>query len=110
MWQSTCSGVQFTYAGGGQATNVLSCSDGSCSNVILHTCLSSDGQSGSGMWDSNTTSHAVLTGKVRLCAPCEQLVPAAWLLGQERWVQGLAVVLACPAHLPVQQRAIRLMQ
>ena len=66
MWQSQCSNVQFAYQGGGQATNTLQCENGSCSNIIIHTCLSSDGQSGSGMWDANYTQHAILTGKVSL--------------------------------------------
>ena len=36
-----------------------------CSNILTHTCISSDGQSGSGMWDDAFSIRAVLTGKVR---------------------------------------------
>lgn len=35
-----------------------------CSNILTHTCISSDGQSGSGMWDTDYSIRAVLTGRV----------------------------------------------
>ena len=40
-----------------------------CSNILTHTCISSDGQSGSGMWDSNYQIRAILTGKVSSRSP-----------------------------------------
>lgn len=35
-----------------------------CANILQHTCLSSNGQSGSSMWDANLGIRAILTGKV----------------------------------------------
>ena len=35
-----------------------------CANILEHTCLSSNGQSGSAMWDSSLGIRAILTGKV----------------------------------------------
>ena len=35
-----------------------------CANVMTHTCLSTNGQSGSGMWDASNAIRAILTGKV----------------------------------------------
>jgi hypothetical protein len=35
-----------------------------CANILQHTCLSSNGQSGSSMWDDNQRIRAILTGKV----------------------------------------------
>ena len=35
-----------------------------CANIISHTCLSSNGQSGSSMWDDQNRIRAILTGKV----------------------------------------------
>ena len=40
-----------------------------CANILEHTCLSSNGQSGSSMWDASLGIRAILTGKVG--APCE---------------------------------------
>ena len=36
-----------------------------CANILQHTCLSSNGQSGSSMWDNSLGIRAILTGKVR---------------------------------------------
>ena len=35
-----------------------------CANIIGHTCISSNGQSGSSMWDAQNRIRAILTGKV----------------------------------------------
>ena len=35
-----------------------------CANIIGHTCISSNGQSGSSMWDGQNRIRAILTGKV----------------------------------------------
>jgi hypothetical protein len=35
-----------------------------CANILTHTCISSDGQSGSGMWDTDYKIRSILTGKV----------------------------------------------
>lgn len=35
-----------------------------CANIISHTCISSNGQSGSSMWDAQNRIRAILTGKV----------------------------------------------
>ena len=90
MWKSSCANVQFAYQGGGQATNLLQCDNGSCSNIVIHTCLSSDGQSGSGMWDANYTQHAILTGKVHF--------PQPWV--PHHTAQGVAVAAGVLASRP----------
>ena len=36
-----------------------------CANILQHTCLSSNGQSGASMWDNSLGIRAILTGKVR---------------------------------------------
>ena len=64
LWQSTCTGVTILSSGTGFLSALSDCTSGGCDNIIKHTCLSSDGQSGSGMWDVNNLQHAVLTGKV----------------------------------------------
>ena len=64
MWQSTCSDVTILATGTGFLATLSDCTSGGCDNIIRHTCLSSDGQSGSGMWDANHLQHAILTGKV----------------------------------------------
>jgi hypothetical protein len=35
---------------------------------MTHTCLSTNGQSGSSMWDASNAIRAILTGKVRRAA------------------------------------------
>ena len=71
MWQSSCGGVKLAYAGSGPFTSVAQCSSGGCGNIMSHTCLSYDGQSGSAMWDSAHLQRAILCGKVgsRCMAP-----------------------------------------
>ena len=64
LWQSTCSDVTILSQGTGFLSALSDCTNGGCDNIIKHTCLSSDGQSGSGMWDVNNLQHAILTGKV----------------------------------------------
>ena len=66
MWQSTCAGVTLAYSGSGPFTSVAQCSSGGCANIMSHTCLSYDGQSGSAMWDASNLQRAILCGKVRL--------------------------------------------
>ena len=71
MWQSTCGGVNLAYAGSGPFTSVAQCSSGGCGNIMSHTCLSYDGQSGSAMWDSDHLQRAILCGKVCPAGPCK---------------------------------------
>ena len=36
-----------------------------CANILQHTCVASEGQSGAGMWDTSAKKiHSILTGKV----------------------------------------------
>ena len=64
LWQSMCRDVTILSQGTGFLAALSDCASGGCDNIIKHTCLSSDGQSGSGMWDPNNLQHAILTGKV----------------------------------------------
>lgn len=67
MWTSSCSAISFDYAGSGPTafSNIAQCGSGGCANIVNHHCLSSDGQSGSGMWDPDYVLRAVLSGKVQ---------------------------------------------
>ena len=56
--------MSLAYSGSGPFTSVAQCSSGGCANIMAHTCLSYDGQSGSPMWDANNFQRAILTGKV----------------------------------------------
>ena len=42
-----------------------------CANILQHTCVASEGQSGAGMWDTASRKiHSILTGKVMThCSP-----------------------------------------
>ena len=41
-----------------------------CANILQHTCVASEGQSGAGMWDTTSRKiHSILTGKVSAAAP-----------------------------------------
>ncbi|KAK9838458.1 hypothetical protein WJX81_000661 [Elliptochloris bilobata] len=65
MWMSTCSGVAINFGGNqGVFVDIDQCQSQACANVMTHTCLSTNGQSGSSMWDSSNAIRAVLTGKV----------------------------------------------
>ncbi|KAK9814047.1 hypothetical protein WJX73_010381 [Symbiochloris irregularis] len=66
MWRSNCTNVPFVYSGSGPPAfaNIAQCSNDGCGNIVNHDCLSSDGQSGSGMWDPSYTLRSILTGKV----------------------------------------------
>jgi V8-like Glu-specific endopeptidase len=58
MWTVGCPNVQFAFDGDG----ITQCGD-ACSNMVKHDCLTSQGQSGSGIWDNtNTTVRAIVTG------------------------------------------------
>lgn len=49
-----------------------------CANILQHTCVASEGQSGAGMWDSKSRKiHSILTGKVSLQLPMKRGLPAA---------------------------------
>ena len=40
-----------------------------CANILQHTCVASEGQSGAGMWDTTSRKiHSILTGKVSAAA------------------------------------------
>ena len=40
-----------------------------CANILQHTCVASEGQSGAGMWDTTSRKiHSILTGKVNAAA------------------------------------------
>ena len=66
MWTSACASVAYDYSGSGPESfqNIKNCVNGGCANIVQHHCLSSDGQSGSGMWDNSFTLRSVLSGKV----------------------------------------------
>eukprot|EP00884_Botryococcus_braunii_P022171 jgi/Botrbrau1/8638/Bobra.0196s0032.1 len=65
MWRGTCQNVDIDYSGNQPAfDNVAQCIDNGCANILEHTCLSSNGQSGSSMWDADNKVRAILTGKV----------------------------------------------
>ena len=65
MWESLCADVSINYGGNQQPFNeVDQCQNQACANIIGHTCLSSNGQSGSSMWDAQNRIRAILTGKV----------------------------------------------
>lgn len=58
LWTVNCPNVNFNFAGYG----ISECGD-ACSNMVQHDCLTSQGQSGSGIWDiTNTTVYALVTG------------------------------------------------
>mmetsp|Transcript_16296 Transcript_16296/g.48870 ORF Transcript_16296/g.48870 Transcript_16296/m.48870 type:complete len:527 (+) Transcript_16296:514-2094(+) len=64
MWAVNCSNVNFDFTNG---PSVLGCGD-QCSNMVVHDCLSYEGQSGSAIWSTegnNRTIRAVLTGALQ---------------------------------------------
>lgn len=92
MWTSSCSNIAFGYAGAGPTAfrDIQQCASGGCANIVQHHCLSSDGQSGSGMWDPNVTVRAILSGKVRCFCAGQQRVweGAAAAGGSKLWGKG----------------------
>ena len=60
-WLDSCLGSPMTRACFFCLVHVQDCS---CCNILQHSCVASDGQSGSPMWDAHYTLHSVLTGKV----------------------------------------------
>ncbi|KAL3138251.1 hypothetical protein ABBQ32_006069 [Trebouxia sp. C0010 RCD-2024] len=62
MWTTNCSNVQFDFEGAS-----LEVCDDNCDNMVQHSCLTYEGQSGSGMWSGNNQSiHSIVTGAVTL--------------------------------------------
>lgn len=51
--QVNCSNVNFDFTNG---PSVLGCGD-QCSNMVVHDCLSYEGQSGSAIWSTVSTTH-----------------------------------------------------
>jgi hypothetical protein len=91
MWKTTCSGVEYAYGQNqGVFTDVSQCQNQAglacmqrrlllsepvllltlcalqgCANILQHSCVASEGQSGASMWDpSSRKIHSILTGKV----------------------------------------------
>ncbi|DBA99843.1 hypothetical protein WJX77_006939 [Trebouxia sp. C0004] len=60
MWTTNCSKVLFDSDG----SDLEECGD-DCDNMVQHSCLTYEGQSGSGMWSQNNqTIHSIVTGAV----------------------------------------------
>ncbi|BDA51220.1 probable glutamyl endopeptidase [Coccomyxa sp. Obi] len=65
MWESLCANINIDYTGNqGVFNEIDQCQGNRCANILQHTCLSSNGQSGSSMWDNSQRIRAILTGKV----------------------------------------------
>lgn len=64
MYKVDCPNVNFDFTNGNEA---LACGD-RCSNMVVHDCLSYEGQSGSAIWSTdgqNRTVRAILTGALQ---------------------------------------------
>jgi V8-like Glu-specific endopeptidase len=64
MWKVNCTNVEFDFTNGPPQ---LGCGS-SCDNIVVHDCLSYEGQSGSAIWSTegnNRTVRAVLTGALQ---------------------------------------------
>ncbi|KAL3134293.1 hypothetical protein ABBQ38_006555 [Trebouxia sp. C0009 RCD-2024] len=58
MWTTNCSNVQFDFEG----ASLEVCGD-NCDNMVQHSCLTYEGQSGSSMWSGNNQSiRSIVTG------------------------------------------------
>ena len=75
-----------------------------CANILQHTCVASEGQSGAGMWDTTSRKiHSILTGKVSAAAV--RLLDGLVLLHcshrsrSSAYSQGLRLACTMGAHL-----------
>ena len=56
--------MQPSRAAGTGTENCMACLQ-ACANILQHSCVASEGQSGASMWDpSSHRIHSILTGKV----------------------------------------------
>jgi len=64
MWSSACGSTTIDYSDNNAFANVQQCAGGACANIMTETCITSDGQSGSAMWDTDYKIRGIVTGKV----------------------------------------------